>query len=96
MAAFVTVQRFCFLIGQIEFKHLKRSIKHSFLSINTYPIGIKYWYEILTRTILLVKPLQGGRRIKGTRFTWKRELVKKLGTFSVTKIPVKLGLPELM
>ncbi len=30
------------------------------------------------------KPLQVGRRIKGTRFSWKRETVKKLGTFSVT------------
>jgi len=45
---------------------------------------------------LVVKPLQVLWRIKGTRFTWKRELVKKLGTFSVTEIPVELGLPELM
>jgi hypothetical protein len=43
-----------------------------------------------------VKPLHAVGRIKGTRFTWKREPVKKLGTFSVTKIPVELGLPELM
>jgi hypothetical protein len=59
-------------------------------------IGIKYWDKILTEAILVVKPLQVLWRIKGTRFTWKRELVKKLGTFSVTEIPVELGLPELM
>ena len=43
-----------------------------------------------------VKPLRVLGRIKGTRFTWKREAVKKLGTFSVTGIPVELGLLELM
>jgi len=59
-------------------------------------IGIKYWGEILTEAILGVKPLRVLGRIKGTRFTWKRELVKKLGTFSVTGIPAELGLSELM